>query len=146
LENVELTVSVDQCFRLMRLMQESSTIFQDTGGVPEVALCDTNSIIVDRTDIGRHNAVDKIYGHCLKHSFSLSVKIIEFSGRISSEVFLKVAEIGCGIVLSKSAPTEVALKLAEELYITNVGFLRNQSLNIYTRPGRIEVQGVQMYM
>lgn len=137
LENVDVTVSADQCFYLMRLMQESSTIFQDTGGVHNSALCDTNGIIVDRTDIGRHNALNKIYGHCLKYSISLSDKIIVFSGRISSEVLLKVAKIGCGIVLSKSAPIELALKLAEELHITTVDFLRNQSLNIYTRPDRI---------
>lgn len=142
LEKVDATVSIDQCFHLMRLMQDSSVIFQDTGGVHNAALCDQNGIIVDRTDIGRHNALDKIYGYCLQDSISLSDKIIVFSGRISSEVLLKVAKIGCGIVLSKSAPTELALKLAEELNITTVGFLRNQSLNIYTRPDRIKIPGV----
>ncbi|WP_374703048.1 formate dehydrogenase accessory sulfurtransferase FdhD [Neobacillus cucumis] len=142
LKNVDVTVSIDQCFQLMRQMQESSVIFQDTGGVHNAALCDMNGIVVDRTDIGRHNALDKIYGHCLKHSISLSDKIIVFSGRISSEVLLKVAKIGCGIVLSKSAPTELALRLAEELNITTIGFLRNHSLNIYTRPERIKVPGV----
>src|SRR3954466_2860099 len=59
LDNVDVTVSIDQCFHLMRLMQESSVIFQDTGGVHNAALCDRNGIIVDRTDIGRHNALDK---------------------------------------------------------------------------------------
>ena len=145
LENVDATVSIDECFHLMRLMQESSVIYQDTGGVHNAALCDRNGIIIDRTDIGRHNALDKIYGHCIQHSISLSDKIIVFSGRISSEVLLKVAKIGCGIVLSKSAPTELSLRLAEELNITTVGFLRNHSLNIYTRPDRIEIQGVQSF-
>jgi FdhD protein len=145
LENVDATISIDQCFHLMRLMQESSVIFRDTGGVHIAALCDTNGIIVDRTDIGRHNALDKIYGHCLQNSISLPDKIIVFSGRISSEVLLKVAKIGCGIVLSKSAPTELSLRLADELNITTVGFLRNHSLNIYTRPERIEIQGVQSF-
>ncbi|WP_442599991.1 formate dehydrogenase accessory sulfurtransferase FdhD [Neobacillus sp. D3-1R] len=143
IENVDVSVSVNQCFHLMEMMQESSTIFQDTGGVHNAALCDTNGIIVDRSDIGRHNALDKIYGYCLQNSISLSDKIIVFSGRISSEVLLKVAKIGCGIVLSKSAPTELALRLAEELHITTVGFLRKHSLNIYTRPDRIEIQGDQ---
>lgn len=142
IESVNVKISIDQCFRLMQLMQESSDIFQDTGGVHNAALCDRNGIIVARTDIGRHNALDKIYGHCLQHSILLSDKIIVFSGRISSEVLLKVAKIGCGIVLSKSAPTELALRLAEELHITTVGFLRNHSLNIYTKPDRIEFQGV----
>ena len=63
--------------------------------------------------------------------------MIVFSGRISSEVLLKVAKIRCGIVLSKSAPTELALRLAKELGITTVGFIRNKVLNIYTYPERI---------
>ena len=60
-----------------------------------------------------------------------------FSGRISSEILLKVAKIGCEIVLSKSAPTELALSLAEELGITTVGFIRKSSFNLYTHPQRI---------
>jgi len=146
LEDVDVTVTIDQCFHLMRLMQESSVIFQDTGGVHNAALCDSNGLVVDRTDIGRHNALDKIYGHCLQHSLTLSDKVIVFSGRISSEVLLKVAKIGCGIVLSKSAPTELAIRLAEELNITTVGFLRNHSLNIYTRPDRISIQSVESHI
>ncbi|MCP8969573.1 formate dehydrogenase accessory sulfurtransferase FdhD [Ectobacillus ponti] len=130
-------VNIEDCFRLMQSMQQSSTIFQDTGGVHNAALCDANGILLARTDIGRHNALDKIYGHCLQHNISLHDKVIVFSGRISSEVLLKVAKIGCGIVLSKSAPTELALRLADELNITTVGFIRNSSLNVYTKPERI---------
>jgi FdhD protein len=89
-------------------------------------------------DIGRHNALDKIYGYCLKNNISIGNKVIVFSGRISSEILLKVAKIGCEVVLSKSAPTELALELAEELGITTVGFIRNNSFNIYTCPERIQ--------
>jgi FdhD protein len=130
-------LGIEDCFRLMEMMQKSSTIFQDTGGVHNAALCDRNGIVVARTDIGRHNALDKIYGYCLKNSISIEDKVIAFSGRISSEVLLKVAKIKCGVVLSKSAPTELALRLADELGITAVGFIRNKALNIYTNPERI---------
>lgn len=134
-----LTISFEDCFRLMSSMQQSATVFQQTGGVHNAALCDKSGIILFQMDIGRHNALDKIYGYCLKHGISLDDKIIVFSGRISSEILLKVAKIGCGIVLSKSAPTELAIKLAEELGITAVGFIRNQSLNVYTHPDRIVI-------
>lgn len=90
-----------------------------------------------RLDIGRHNALDKIYGYCLRNHISLKDKVLAFSGRISSEILAKVAKIGCEIVLSKSAPTELALELAEELGITTVGFIRSRSLNVYTRSDRI---------
>ena len=97
-------------------------------------------IVLSRMDIGRHNALDKIYGHCLKHKIPVRDKVIVFSGRISSEILLKVAKIGCEIVLSKSAPTEFALTLAEELGITTVGFIRQNSFNLYTHPERIIIE------
>lgn len=137
LETKRHVLSIEDCFRLMEEMQASSTIFQETGGVHNAALCDENGLVVARTDIGRHNALDKIFGYCLKHSISMEDKVIVFSGRISSEILLKVAKIKCGVVLSKSAPTELGLRLAEELGITAVGFIRNKALNIYTNPERI---------
>lgn len=137
-KNISLTP--EDCLRLVSDMQKNSTLFRSTGGVHNAALCDKNGIVIDRMDIGRHNALDKIYGYCLHHHISLHDKVIAFSGRISSEVLLKVAKIGCEIVLSKSAPTRLALELAEELGITAVGFIRGSSLNVYTHPERIVIQ------
>ena len=138
IDDVHVRLSFADCFRLMKLMQNSADTFQNTGGVHNAALCDKNGIIISRMDIGRHNALDKIYGYCLKNNISLSDKVIVFSGRISSEILLKVSKIGCEIVLSKSAPTELALQLADDLGITAVGFIRGDSLNVYTHPQRIE--------
>lgn len=132
-----VTITTADCFRLMQDMQNSAEMFKATGGVHNAALCDANSVILSRMDIGRHNALDKIYGYCLKNKINMQDKIIVFSGRISSEILLKVSKIGCALVLSKSAPTELALQLAEQLGITTVGFIRNDSLNIYTHPERI---------
>ncbi|MED1201650.1 formate dehydrogenase accessory sulfurtransferase FdhD [Heyndrickxia acidicola] len=137
MNGIKLSLSADDCYRLMEEMQKSAHLFQRTGGVHNAALCDVNGIIISRMDIGRHNALDKIYGHCLKHNISMSDKIIVFSGRISSEILSKVSKIGCPIVLSKSAPTELALSLAEELGITTVGFIRSESMNVYTHIERI---------
>lgn len=137
MDDIHVRMTTDNCFRLMRDMQDSAEVFKETGGVHNAALCDQNGVILSRMDIGRHNALDKIYGYCLKNNISIQDKIIVFSGRISSEILMKVSKIGCEIVLSKSAPTELALQLAEELGITTVGFVRNQTLNIYTHKERI---------
>jgi FdhD protein len=138
MKEIRVKISPDDCLRLMNKLQSSATIFQNTGGVHNAALCDVNGFMLSRMDIGRHNALDKIYGYCLKNNISIGNKVIVFSGRISSEILLKVAKIGCEVVLSKSAPTELALELAEELGITTVGFIRNNSFNIYTCPERIQ--------
>lgn len=139
MEDINVRISTDDCFRLMRDMQDAAVTFQETGGVHNASLCDVNGIILSRMDIGRHNALDKIYGYCLRNNISMRDKIIVFSGRISSEILLKVSKIGCEIVLSKSAPTELALQLADQLGITTVGFIRKNSLNIYTHKERIQL-------
>ncbi|WP_078555595.1 formate dehydrogenase accessory sulfurtransferase FdhD [Bacillus alkalicellulosilyticus] len=130
-------VSAEQCVALMNHMQGNSLVFKETGGVHNAAICSSEQVLVTRTDIGRHNALDKLFGHCIRNKIAVRDKILVFSGRISSEVLTKAAKIGVGIVLSKSAPTDLAIKLAEDLNITAVGFIRGNSFNIYSHPQRI---------
>lgn len=132
-----LTITVDQCFALMKQLQTQSEQFIRTGGVHNAALANTDELLVVRTDIGRHNALDKIYGHILQERIRRADKLIVFSGRISSEVLLKISKIGIGILISKSAPTDLALKLAHDLGITVIGFARGHRMNVYTHPHRI---------
>ncbi|KAB2338940.1 formate dehydrogenase accessory sulfurtransferase FdhD [Cytobacillus depressus] len=133
----KITITPDQCLNIMKQLQDSSVTFQETGGVHNAALFSGEIMVVNRTDIGRHNALDKIYGYCIQNKISVRDKIIAFSGRISSEVLLKAAKIGVGIILSKSAPTNLAIQLAEDLNITAVGFIRGNSFNVYSHPSRI---------
>ncbi|WP_440706030.1 formate dehydrogenase accessory sulfurtransferase FdhD [Heyndrickxia oleronia] len=138
------TLTIDQCFHLMKLMQEQSTDFKQTGGVHNAALCTSDELIISRTDIGRHNALDKIYGYCLQKKMPRTDKVLAFSGRLSSEVLLKVAKIGIGIILSKSAPTTLGIDLANDLGITMVGFIRQNQLNVYSHPERIILNHAQL--
>ncbi|RNB85547.1 formate dehydrogenase accessory sulfurtransferase FdhD [Brevibacillus panacihumi] len=133
------TITPAQGIRLMQELQSTSEIHRQTGGVHNAALCTPDGPVLQYSDIGRHNALDKIYGECLRKGISTQDKILVFSGRISSEVLLKAAKIGAGIILSKSAPTELALQLAEELNITAVGFVRNGKMNVYTHAQRIQL-------
>jgi len=137
------TITPDQCFSLVNQMQNSSRDFQVTGGVHNAALCTSEGMVIFRTDIGRHNALDKIFGYMIQNRISPADKVIVFSGRISSEVLLKVAKMGVGIILSKSAPTSLALELAKDLEITAIGFVRNSSMNVYTHPQRLVTYSVR---
>ncbi|AMX84554.1 sufurtransferase FdhD [Geobacillus subterraneus] len=132
-----ISAQADDCLRLMEALHEQSTDFAATGGLHNAALATPDGIVVIRSDIGRHNALDKLYGYCLRHQVAMKDKLIVFSGRVSSEVLLKAAKMGVSILLSKSAPTTLALDLAEELGITVVGFLRGQAFNVYTYESRI---------
>lgn len=137
MHDVELTLSFKDCFKFMKDLQDQATMFNQTGGVHNAALYDQNGLVLSRMDIGRHNALDKIYGYCLKHQIPMKDKIVAFSGRISSEILLKVSKLGCAVLLSKSAPTALSIELAENLGITTVGFIRGNSCNVYTHPHRI---------
>lgn len=132
-----ISLKPETVFRLMAEFEEASKTFHRTGGVHNAGLCSTEEVLLTRMDIGRHNALDKIYGYCLEAGMSVNDKIVIFSGRISSEILVKTAKIGCGIILSRSAPTELAIQMAEELGITAVGFIRDETMNIYSRPERI---------
>ncbi|PRO67246.1 formate dehydrogenase accessory sulfurtransferase FdhD [Alkalicoccus urumqiensis] len=134
------TLSPEQCIGRMREMQAGSHVFKGTGGVHNAALATPDELIVSRTDIGRHNALDKLYGYCLENGISVRDKVLVFSGRLSSEVLTKAAKIGVGIVLSKSAPTDLAIRMAEELQITAVGFIRGGSFNVYSHAHRIQIK------
>lgn len=132
-----VSVTPEECIHFMNKLQNSADTFKYTGGVHNAALYNQNGFSLERMDIGRHNALDKIYGYCLKNNIDLHGKVVAFSGRISSEILLKANKIGCEILLSKSAPTELALELAEELGMTTVGFIRGEGFNVYTGSERI---------
>ncbi|MDH7578689.1 MAG: formate dehydrogenase accessory sulfurtransferase FdhD [Bacillota bacterium] len=133
----DLKVSTATALRLAAELQENSRLFHQTGGVHNAALAHRDRILIYREDIGRHNTLDKIYGQCFLEEISPHDKIIVFSGRVSSEILLKVAKMGVPVLVSRSAPTDLALKLAEDLRITVIGFARGNRLNIYTHPDRV---------
>jgi len=133
----ELTVKPEEIFRLSNLLEESSSLFRNTGGAHSAALCSREGVVAFYEDIGRHNAVDKIFGRCFLEGIPLADKILVFSGRISSEILIKVAKMGIPMIVSRSAPTELAVNMALELGITVVGFAREGRLNVYTHSERV---------
>jgi FdhD protein len=126
-----------QILDLMKAFQTRSEIYQKTHGVHAAALCDGSGILLFKEDIGRHNAVDKIFGHCLMGDIPLADRIIMTTGRISSEILFKVARRNIPILVSRSTPTDLAVGLAGELGITLVGYVRGGHMNVYAEAGRI---------
>jgi len=137
----QIVISAIEVFSLVREFQRCSQIYRITGGVHSAALCDTTNILVFAEDIGRHNAIDKIFGQCLLENISTDEQMIITSGRISSEILLKVAKRNIPVIISKSAPTDLGVRLANDLGITLVGFVRGKRMNAYTNDWRIVTGG-----
>lgn len=137
IKSSSVTVTPKQIWHLTQRLEELSQLFRHTGGVHNAALCNPHDVVVFFEDIGRHNAVDKIFGHCFLNHIPTDDKIMVFSGRISSEILIKVAKMKIPILVSRSAPTALAIQMANELGMTVVGFARNNRLNIYAHKQRI---------
>ncbi|MGD0153959.1 MAG: formate dehydrogenase accessory sulfurtransferase FdhD [Thermacetogeniaceae bacterium] len=136
-----LQVPLAVILALAEQLQQRSHLFQRTGGVHGAALAQGGEILIFREDIGRHNTLDKIYGQCFLEEIPREDKIIVFSGRVSSEILLKVAKMGVPVLISRSAPTDLALQLADDLGVTVVGFARGNRCNLYAHPERILLEG-----
>ena len=136
-----IEISTLEVLDLVSKFQHRSQIYRATGGVHSAALCDTSDILVFSEDIGRHNAIDKIFGECILNDIATDDHTIITSGRISSEILLKVAKRNVPIIVSKSAPTNLGVRLAADLGVTLVGFVRGKRMNVYTHDWRIVVDG-----
>ena len=120
-------------------MNAEQTLFASTGGVHAAALFDfAGSLRALREDVGRHNAVDKLVGWAMSRALlPLKDSIVMASGRLSFEIVQKVAAAGAPVLAAVSAPSSLAVELAEEAGVTLVGFLRGGSFNVYTHPERV---------
>ncbi len=137
----QITISAHQVLSLVNNFQHRSQLYKATGGVHSAALCDTENILVFNEDIGRHNAIDKIFGECMLQDIAIDERVVVTSGRISSEILLKVAKRKIPILISKAAPTDLGIKLADDLGITLLGFVRGKRINAYTNNWRIVRHG-----
>lgn len=132
------SISLEEAYFYIKFLQSHLPLFQATGGIHSGGVGYQGSVVLTSYDIGRHNVFDKLNGSALRSGLNLENHVIFFSGRVSSEILLKVAKMKVPILLARSAPTDLALSQAEALNITVVGFAREQRLNIYTCPQRIK--------
>ena len=120
------------------LMSEQSE-FSKTGGIHASSLIDdSGKVIVTREDVGRHNALDKLIGYThRKKLIDNHSQFIACSGRLNFELIQKGLMSNIGIMAGVGAPTSLAIDLAKRFEMTLLGFVKNNSFNIYTNKERI---------
>ena len=137
----QLKIAPDSVLSLMREFLGRSKGFNRTGAIHSAALCSSDQIVIFHEDIGRHNAIDKVIGQAVLEEMNMEDNILVTSGRISAEILVKAARCGAPIVMSKSAPTDLAVKIASETNLAIVGFAREQRMNVYSNAWRIQHEG-----
>ena len=133
------TVSADVIQALPDRLRATQSVFESTGGLHAAGLFNrSGELQLSAEDVGRHNAVDKIAGRTLlagKHPLDASILLV--SGRTSFELVQKALLAGVPLIAAVSAPSSLAIDLAEHANITLCGFVRGPRFNIYSHPQRI---------
>jgi FdhD protein len=133
-----LTMDLEDVLPLLERLTSTQPTFQKTGATHGVALASPDgSIFLSAEDVGRHNAMDKAIGRALFERRDLGKMVGLLSGRCSSEIALKAIRAGIPILAGVSAPTSMALQLAEALHLTLVGFAREKRFNVYCHRDRL---------
>ncbi|KQY60573.1 formate dehydrogenase family accessory protein FdhD [Aeromicrobium sp. Root495] len=134
-----VTVSAQVLASLPDLLRSGQELFDETGGVHAAGLFGADgSVLAVREDVGRHNAVDKVVGWALRDGrVPLTRHVLQVSGRVSFELVQKAAMAGIPVIAAVSAPSSLAVDLAEALGVTVVGFSRGSSFNVYAGPERV---------
>lgn len=136
--NSKINLSYKEIHYMMEKNLIYSKTFKNTGKMHSVSIFDKGNEIITCDDIKRHNAMDKAIGFCVINNISLKDKAVALSGYSCLEMILKAKLNQIPIVISKLAPTNLSIELAEKSNITLVGFVRDDSMHIYTHPHRIE--------
>lgn len=120
-------------------LRRAQKTFDRTGGLHAAGLFDDEGALLwAREDVGRHNAVDKLIGKAIQERIlPLDRRILFVSGRVSFEIVQKAAMARVPVLCAVSAPSSLAVSLAEDLNITLIGFLRGDTMNVYTGSGRV---------
>ena len=138
----EPKISKDVIIQSPDILRNNQSEFSKTGGIHASGLFDANgALIAIKEDVGRHNALDKLIGSILeKNQLDPKNQFITCSGRLNFELVQKVLMTNIGVMIGVGAPTSLAIDLANKFDITLIGFVKQDSFNIYTNNQKVLIK------
>jgi FdhD protein len=133
----EMTISQSEIYQLGHLLSRVNTTYRTAGAVHGCAICSRSEILAFNEDVGRHNAVDTLAGIMWMEDMHCEEKIFYTTGRLTSEMVMKVAQIGIPILLSRSGVTEMGLSMAQKLNITLIARAKGRHFLIFNGKERV---------
>lgn len=132
-------VNADIVVSLPGRLREAQRIFSKTGGLHAAALFEADGELIEaREDVGRHNAMDKLVGWgVLEEKLPFTDRVVLVSGRASFELLQKALRAGASFFCAVSAPSSLAVDVAKRFGMTLVGFLREETFNVYAGEERL---------
>lgn len=127
----------EQVFTLMSELGKRAERYRSHGGIHSAAVGDGDKMLLYAEDLGRHNTLDRIAGEALLKGIDLNGLMLVTSGRISTEMAAKAAQLGIVLIASRTSPTDMAVRLCQESGLTLIGYLRAATFQLYTCPERL---------
>jgi len=134
----KIEVKPSDIFRLVKKLENFSKKRPRLKGVHSALLFNGEKLAAFRQDLGRHNAVDKVIGYCLKSDTAISDTILVISGRITVDVVIKAVKAQIPIIISRAGVSSAAVTLAGEMEVTLVGYARGKSFDVFTGVQKIK--------
>jgi FdhD protein len=129
-------------YKLLKLLHDKNEVYRTSGAVHGCALCDSDQILDFVEDVGRHNAVDAIAGNMWLNNIEGKGKIFYTTGRLTSEMVIKVAQMNISVLLSRSGITEMGLGIAKKTNVILLGRAKGKHFLIYNGRDNIEFDAI----
>jgi FdhD protein len=130
--------SPEAVFAMMDELARKAEGYRSHGGMHSAAVGD-GSITLFAEDLGRHNTLDRIAGEALLKGIDLTGTMLVTSGRVSTELVAKSVMLGIELIASRTAPTDMAVRMADEAGITLIGYVRAGKFELYSHPERLDI-------
>lgn len=140
--NIDLTkdnqqIRQSQIYALLSRLAHENEVYIKAGGVHTCALCTTDSVIKTVEDVGRHNAIDSLTGYLAIENVGITPTVMYTTGRLTSEMVIKTAQMGIAILLSRSGATSMGVKIAQQYGMTLIARAKGQKFIVLNRPDRV---------